>query len=225
MEAEIARVREESPQSPVILAQGLGAGKIFYFRENRDRFPGVTVERVFTRDYRQGDIAAHLFGNVGEVTAEQLDLPRYGGLEQGDSGRPVRHRVRVRPLPARPAGSRPLPGGRPRPPDRPARQRARVGGRQRPADDRLRPAGPGRRRARLVRAARRLRRDERRQRRDPGDGLGARASTPRSSPGRSPSASTRRWSRARTTRRSRTAPPRASIRRARSSSPSPRSPR
>ena len=85
MEAEIARVQEESPQSPVILAQGLGAGKIFFFRENRDRFPGVTVERVFTRDYRQGDIAAHLFGNVGEVTAEQLDLPRYGGLEQGDS--------------------------------------------------------------------------------------------------------------------------------------------
>lgn len=85
MEAEISRVREESPTSPVILAQGLGAGKIFFLRENRDRFLGVTVERVFTRDYRQGDIAAHLFGNVGEVTAEQLDLPRYGGLEQGDS--------------------------------------------------------------------------------------------------------------------------------------------
>ncbi len=85
MEAEIARVREESPTSPVILAQGLGAGKIFFLRENRDRFRGVTVERVFAREYRQGDIGAHLFGNVGEVTAEQLDLPRYGGLEQGDA--------------------------------------------------------------------------------------------------------------------------------------------
>lgn len=85
MEAEITRVREESPTSPVILAQGLGAGKIFFLRENRDRFPGVTVERVFAREYRQGDIAAHLFGNVGEVTAEQLDLPRYEGLEQGDA--------------------------------------------------------------------------------------------------------------------------------------------
>ena len=36
------------------------------------------------RDYKQGTLAAHLFGNVGEVTAEQLQLPRYQGLEQGD---------------------------------------------------------------------------------------------------------------------------------------------
>ncbi|CAN5532736.1 penicillin-binding protein 2 [soil metagenome] len=85
MEAEIARVRKASPTSPVILAQGLGAGKIFYLRENRERFRGVTAERVFAREYRQGAIGAHLFGNVGEVTAEQLDLPRYAGLEQGDA--------------------------------------------------------------------------------------------------------------------------------------------
>jgi penicillin-binding protein 2 len=45
----------------------------------------VSVDRVFTREYRQGTIAAHLFGNVGEVTAEQLEQPRYQGLEQGDA--------------------------------------------------------------------------------------------------------------------------------------------
>jgi penicillin-binding protein 2 len=85
IEAEIEAVRAESAASPVILKKGLGADKAFYLRENQSSLPGVTVERVFTREYRQGTIAAHLFGNVGEVTAEQLEQPRYSGLEQGDT--------------------------------------------------------------------------------------------------------------------------------------------
>ena len=81
----IVEIRKEAPASPVILKKGLGADKAFYLRERQSSLPGVTVDRVFTREYRQGTIAAHLFGNVGEVTAEQLEQPRYSGLEQGDS--------------------------------------------------------------------------------------------------------------------------------------------
>ena len=68
----------------MILKRGLGVDKVYYLRENQSSFPGVTVERVFSREYRQGTIAAHLFGNVGEVTAEQLKQPRYAGLHPGD---------------------------------------------------------------------------------------------------------------------------------------------
>lgn len=85
IEKTITDVRKEAPSSPVILERGLGTGKVYFLRENQSRFPGVTVERVFTRDYKQGTIGAHLFGNVGEVTDEQLDLPRYSTLEQGDT--------------------------------------------------------------------------------------------------------------------------------------------
>ncbi|MGC1852956.1 MAG: penicillin-binding transpeptidase domain-containing protein, partial [Solirubrobacterales bacterium] len=53
--------------------------------ENQDRFPGVTVQRVFVRSYPHGTLAAHLFGNVGEVSEEQLKEPRYKGLEPGDA--------------------------------------------------------------------------------------------------------------------------------------------
>ncbi len=74
-----------APGGPVILKKGLGVDKVYYLRENQSSFPGVSVERVFTREYKQGDIAAHLFGNVGEVTAEQLKEPRYAGLSQGDT--------------------------------------------------------------------------------------------------------------------------------------------
>ncbi len=86
---EIVRQLEEgnraAPGGPVIIKKGLGVDKVYYLRENRSSFPGVSVERVFTREYRQGTIAAHLFGNVGEVTAEQLREPRYAGLHQGDT--------------------------------------------------------------------------------------------------------------------------------------------
>jgi penicillin-binding protein 2 len=73
-----------APGGPIILKKGLGVDKVYYLRENQSSFPGVTVERVFTREYRQGTIAAHLFGNVGEVTAEQLKQARYAGLKAGD---------------------------------------------------------------------------------------------------------------------------------------------
>lgn len=80
----IADVQKKSPNSPVILARGLGTGKVYFLRENQQRFPGVTVQRAFTREYKQGAIGAHLFGNIGEVTAEQLEQPRYSSLEPGD---------------------------------------------------------------------------------------------------------------------------------------------
>ncbi|HKH15819.1 MAG TPA: penicillin-binding protein 2 [Solirubrobacterales bacterium] len=107
-----------APGGPVILKKGLGVDKVYYLRENQSSFPGVSVERVFTREYRQGAIAAHLFGNVGEVTAEQLKQPRYAGLHPGDQvgqsgieyeydrylrGRPGMDRVQVDAL-GRPTG-------------------------------------------------------------------------------------------------------------------------
>src|SRR3954454_21481000 len=73
-----------APGGPVILKKGLGVDKVYYLRENQSSFPGVSVERVFTREYRDGTLAAHLFGNVGEVTAPQLKQPRYAGLHPGD---------------------------------------------------------------------------------------------------------------------------------------------
>ena len=85
LKKELQPENADVPGGAVVLSQDLGLEKVFYLRENRDRFPGVDVERVFVRDYPRGYLAAHLFGNVGEVTAEQLELPRYRGLRQGDS--------------------------------------------------------------------------------------------------------------------------------------------
>jgi penicillin-binding protein 2 len=55
-----------------------------YVLERLDRFKGVEVERQFVRKYPHGEIGAHLFGTVGEITREQLDDERNNGVEMGD---------------------------------------------------------------------------------------------------------------------------------------------
>jgi len=55
-----------------------------YILEHQENFPGVTVERVFLREYPHRQIGAHLFGTVGEVTEKQLKDERYRGVTQGD---------------------------------------------------------------------------------------------------------------------------------------------
>jgi penicillin-binding protein 2 len=74
-----------APSAPVTLRRDVGSYLVYYLEENQDRFPGVTVQRVFVRRYPHGTLAAHLFGNVGEVSEEQLKEARYKGLEPGDT--------------------------------------------------------------------------------------------------------------------------------------------
>ena len=66
------------------LRRDVGHYLVYYLQENQDRFPGVEVQRVFVRDYPHGTLAAHVLGNVGEVSEEQLKEPRYRGLQPGD---------------------------------------------------------------------------------------------------------------------------------------------
>jgi penicillin-binding protein 2 len=68
----------------VILTKELTPEQIYYLREHQASYPGLDVERTFSRKYKQGDLAAHLFGSTGEVSGEQLEEPRYAGLQQGD---------------------------------------------------------------------------------------------------------------------------------------------
>jgi penicillin-binding protein 2 len=73
-----------SPGAPVTLRRDVGNYLVYYLQENQARFPGVAIERVFVRDYPDGTLAAHILGNVGEVSEEQLKERRYRGLQPGD---------------------------------------------------------------------------------------------------------------------------------------------
>ena len=54
------------------LRRDVGNYLVYYLEENKGRFPGVDVERVFVRNYPKEPFAAHILGSVGEVTEEEL---------------------------------------------------------------------------------------------------------------------------------------------------------
>jgi penicillin-binding protein 2 len=81
------RVREQLravPFSTATVKQDVEQPVVAYLEENKSRFPGVTVEPVFLRKYPHREVGAHLFGNVGEINADQLGKPAYRGVTQGD---------------------------------------------------------------------------------------------------------------------------------------------
>jgi penicillin-binding protein 2 len=73
-----------APAAPVTLRRDVGHYLVYYLQENQERFPGVEVQRVFVRAYPDGTLAAHLLGNVGEISPEELKEPRFKGLQPGD---------------------------------------------------------------------------------------------------------------------------------------------
>jgi penicillin-binding protein 2 len=76
--------RKEAPGTPVTLDRDVSFDTVYYLRENQQRFPGVSVERVYVRDYPQGTLAAHLLGYTGEANPDELEDPRNDSLEAGD---------------------------------------------------------------------------------------------------------------------------------------------
>jgi penicillin-binding protein 2 len=69
---------------PVVLKQGLDRRLLFYLLENKESFPGVSVERTYARKYPDGTLAAHVLGLVGQISPRQLKQQKYKGLQPGD---------------------------------------------------------------------------------------------------------------------------------------------
>ena len=81
---EIDEQTKALPSNPVTLQRDVPESVVFFVRENQAKFQGVSVDRVYVRQYPQGSTAAHLLGYVKEVSAEQLEEPAYTDLEPGD---------------------------------------------------------------------------------------------------------------------------------------------
>ncbi len=80
-------IREQTkllPSNPVTLQRDVPTDVVLYIRENQAKFEGVSVDRVYVRQYPQGALASHIVGYVKEISAEQLDEPDYTELEPGD---------------------------------------------------------------------------------------------------------------------------------------------
>ncbi len=84
IDKQIEKQTKDLPANPVTLKQDVDHDIVWYLQENQDQYPGVTVQRVYVRNYPAGTLAAHIYGYVREVTEDQLKEARYQDLQPGD---------------------------------------------------------------------------------------------------------------------------------------------
>jgi penicillin-binding protein 2 len=77
------RNRKVPAYRPVVIIQDASLSQISAVTARRHELPDVVIEQVPTRRYPQDDLAAHLFGYVGEITDQQLARPEFATYSPG----------------------------------------------------------------------------------------------------------------------------------------------
>jgi len=70
--------------SPIPVAIDVPKRVAFYIKEHSRHFRGVDVLEAPVRDYPLGSLAAHVLGNLGQVSPEKLERPTFADYEPGD---------------------------------------------------------------------------------------------------------------------------------------------
>ncbi|MBT0653996.1 penicillin-binding protein 2 [Geomobilimonas luticola] len=69
---------------PIVIASGISREQLEFLEENRLRLPGLDVEMKPIREYGNGQLAAHLFGYLGEISEAELDKEEFRSYNPGD---------------------------------------------------------------------------------------------------------------------------------------------
>ncbi|OFW08288.1 MAG: penicillin-binding protein 2 [Acidobacteria bacterium RIFCSPLOWO2_02_FULL_67_36] len=78
----VNRRRDDPSYRPIVLIENASREQVIAMRARRWELPGIDSQEVPSRRY-PGDMAAHLFGYVGEVTESQMQRPDFEGVESG----------------------------------------------------------------------------------------------------------------------------------------------
>jgi penicillin-binding protein 2 len=81
---QLRQQTRDLPANPVTLRRDVDYDLVYYLQENQAEFPGVSVQKVYLRNYPNGSEAAQILGYAREITSEQLKEPRYQGVQPGD---------------------------------------------------------------------------------------------------------------------------------------------
>ncbi len=80
---EISQQQKRLPYANITLKQDVSPAVRNYVLERKNEFPGVDVEPVFLRSYPHDELAAQIFGTVGEISPGELKESRFRGVKQG----------------------------------------------------------------------------------------------------------------------------------------------
>ena len=72
------------PYDLVVVKQDVKPTVVSYLLEHDLAFPGIEIQKDYLRQYPQGDMAAQILGNMGEITQAQLKQKRFKGYSSGD---------------------------------------------------------------------------------------------------------------------------------------------
>jgi len=85
--ADIQKTVKDAPPGavePIVIDRDVEHDQvIWYLNEHAEDLPGVLVRTIYRRSYEQGTFAAHILGQVGEVSPEELK-DTYTTLKPGD---------------------------------------------------------------------------------------------------------------------------------------------
>lgn len=74
----------QEPFANAVVAEDVSYDTVVKISENSEDYPNVEVSQAYARGYPNGELAAHLFGYVREVSEDQLKGGDYEGAVQGD---------------------------------------------------------------------------------------------------------------------------------------------
>jgi penicillin-binding protein 2 len=80
---DITEQRRALPYANVTIKSDASQAQLAFILERQDQFPGVVPEQVHLRRYPHHNLAAQLFGTVGQVSPKELKLNRFRGVHQG----------------------------------------------------------------------------------------------------------------------------------------------
>ena len=71
------------PYANVIVEADASPAVYSYLAERAYEFPGVEIQNAWVREYPMGEVGAHLFGTVGQISEEELREERFRGVRGG----------------------------------------------------------------------------------------------------------------------------------------------
>ncbi|MFL5835443.1 MAG: penicillin-binding protein 2, partial [Solirubrobacteraceae bacterium] len=80
---DITEQRRALPYANVTIKSDASQAQLAFILERQNLFPGIVPEQVYLRRYPHHDLAAQLFGTVGQVSPKELKLNRFRGVHQG----------------------------------------------------------------------------------------------------------------------------------------------
>jgi penicillin-binding protein 2 len=81
---EVVRQLALTPYSSITLKTAVPRSVRNYILERQEQFPGVSVEKIYLRKYPHRELAAQLFGTVGEISPQELRQKHFRGTHQGE---------------------------------------------------------------------------------------------------------------------------------------------